>query len=396
MEYVKGKPYFFYTNSKIKNYNYLNKNQNCDILIIGGGINGCIANYYLSQKYNVVLVDKNRIGCSCTSCATSLLEYQLDNTSDELIKYMSKQEIINCYKLGLYSINKIENLLKKIGNKCYFYKRPTLIYSNSLLDKNYLLKEYNFRKNNGFLCNFIKKNNNFFNFDVNYGIFCKNGGAELDPYLFTKQLIENSKNQKNIFENTYIKNIKKINNLFHCSTNFNEKIICKNVILSTGFDFDFIPNNLVTRYTSYSIVTNPLKNLIWKDKTLIQDCKKPYHYLRFLPDNRLIFGGEDTLLKNNIDETLAMKKYKKLYNDLIKMFPNYKNKIKVEYCFCGAFGSTKNNLGLIGKDKNGIINFISTGANGIINAMRGIELVENILENKYDYFENLFSPLRKY
>lgn len=87
MEYVKGKPYFTDCKSRIKQYPYLNDDKYCDILIIGGGIDGAIANYYLSQKYDVVLVDKGRLGFGCTSCATALLEYQLDDFASDLKPY---------------------------------------------------------------------------------------------------------------------------------------------------------------------------------------------------------------------------------------------------------------------------------------------------------------------
>ena len=77
-------------------------------LIIGGGICGAIANYYLSPFYNVTLVDKSRFGSGCTSCATVLLEYQLDDYAENLSKIMSEDEIINVYRKGLESINQIE------------------------------------------------------------------------------------------------------------------------------------------------------------------------------------------------------------------------------------------------------------------------------------------------
>ena len=38
MEYIKGKPYFYYATKKIKQYQYLNKDINCEILIVGGGM----------------------------------------------------------------------------------------------------------------------------------------------------------------------------------------------------------------------------------------------------------------------------------------------------------------------------------------------------------------------
>ena len=62
MEYVKGQPYFCQVKDKIKQYSYSDKDIKCDILIIGGGIDGAILNYYLSKKYNVVLVDMARFG----------------------------------------------------------------------------------------------------------------------------------------------------------------------------------------------------------------------------------------------------------------------------------------------------------------------------------------------
>lgn len=395
MKYVCGINFFANINEKLKNYPYLNKNIDCDILIIGGGINGAIANYFLSKEYDVVLVDKSRIGCCCTSMATALLEYQLDEYSFDL-KSLDEEKIKKCYNLGLKSIKKLQKFMKLHGNYCNFSKRPSLIYSNKKKDKKDLYEEYLFRKSHGFPCYFIDENNNPFNFYVSAGIFCKNGGAELDPYLFTKQLIENSKNQENIFENTEILDIKKENNKFFCKTTFGEQIICNHVIVATGFDFKFVKHSdLCERTTSYTIVTNPLTDLVWKDRTLIQDVISPYHYMRLLPDDRIIFGGQDTNMKKEIDTKKAEKMYQKLFKTLVEMFPDYADEIQIDYKFCGAFASTENNIGLIGKDEDGIINFISCGANGITNAMIGIEVIQDILKNKPNPYLDIFSPLRK-
>lgn len=86
MEYVKGKPYFCDCKEKIKQYRYLDRDFHCDILIVGGGIDGVIANFYLAPNFDVALVDKGRIGFACTACATALLEYQLDDYAADLKK----------------------------------------------------------------------------------------------------------------------------------------------------------------------------------------------------------------------------------------------------------------------------------------------------------------------
>jgi len=57
--------------NKIKQYPYLNKDLYCDILIVGGGVDGAVLNYYLSKHFNVALVDASLLCRCCTSAATA-------------------------------------------------------------------------------------------------------------------------------------------------------------------------------------------------------------------------------------------------------------------------------------------------------------------------------------
>lgn len=396
MESIKGVPYFDKVKNQIKQYNYLNHDLGVDILIIGGGIDGAITNYYLSQNFNVALVDSKRFGMGCTSSATALLEYQLDDYATKLKKVMSEEDIVDIYNMGLYSLEKIEKFIKKYGNECMFQRRPTLLYSNNLLDFNDIEKEYEFRKNNGFLCDIIDEYNNPFEFKVKRGLYVENGGGEFNPYLFTKQLLENSKNQDLMYENTEVESIDFDGSVYTCRTKYGDYIKCKKIILATAFNFDLLEKkDYSERYVTYSIVTSPLeKNMIY-NYTLVQDTKKPYHYLRTLKENRLIFGGEDTKYNGKIDKEKAQEKYKKLEEDLNKIFPSIEGKYHIEHKFCGLFGSTDNNLGMIGEcEEKGIILNLSMGANGIINAMYGVEIIEDILRGKENKLAHLFSPKR--
>lgn len=396
MKYIKGTPYFCKTSENLRQYHYQDKDITTDILIVGGGICGAILNFYLSQKYDVTLIDKGRIGQNCTSIATAILEYQLDEFFQDLRQELTEQEIIEIYKTGQNSIKKIENFIKKYKNECNFAKRPSFLFSQNSCDYNKMKSEFLLRKKYNFDCEFFDRKTNPFPFPISCGIYDKNGGAELNPYLFCKQLIENSQNQDKIFENTSFDSFMQKDEKFIVNTCYNHKIYANKIIFCTGFDLDLFQEELLMqRFVTYSIVTNPQKNITWKNNATIHDNEQPYHYLRKLPDGRIIFGGEDVSFKKmNFSKEKCEKKYNKLLNSLKFLFPKSEN-LKIDYKFCGAFGTTKNNLGLIGEtDTNNIYLFLSCGANGIVNAMVGVDIVEQLFNHSAHPLAHLFSPMR--
>ncbi|MEG1751800.1 MAG: FAD-dependent oxidoreductase [Clostridia bacterium] len=397
-EYVKGKPYFINTQTKINAFPYLNENVICDVLIIGGGIDGAITNYFFSNAgINTILIDKNRFGYGNTSCATCLLEYQLDEHANNLTKFFTKKQLVEVYKIGLKSLEDIDKIINKIGNNCHYFKRDTLMFSQKEGDIDELKQEYDFRKENGFDVEFLHEGNNPFPFKIMAGILAKNGGAEFNPYLFTNQMIENSpKKFSRCYEHTEATILQKTADGIKVITQYGIQILAKKVILATGYNTKLLgKQKFCNKFISYTIVTQPLKNLPWQNSTLLQDNAMPYHYARISPDNRVIFGGEDVPFKNDtINLRTAQKKYNALEKTLCQLLQV--QKINIEYKFCGAFSATSNNLAVIGKttSPNIWVN-LGYGANGIIYSVFGAQLLLNIYYNKYNKFLKLFAPTRK-
>lgn len=282
------------------------------------------------------------------------------------------------------------------GNHCEFRKVPSLIYTTSAGGVKALKEEYEFRRKNDFKAQLFL-NESPFEFDMKAGLYCSDGGAEFNPYLFTKQMIEQSKNQDKMFEFTKIDDICEGKEIV-ATTNFGHKIHCKKIILATGFNFELMKKkNLCERVVSYTVVTKPIKDFEIYKNALLQDDVSPYHYIRLLPDKRIMIGGEDAPFKEKpISAKRAEKKYKALVKYIEELFPELRGRIKIECKFCGCFASTDNNLGLIGKTESpNVLYLISCGANGIINAMFGAELLEDIITGTENDMEELFSPLRE-
>ena len=364
---------------------------------MGGGIDGAILNFHLSQKHDVALVTKSRIGFGASSVATALLEWQLDDFCDDLKKELTNAQVCNIYNMGLSSIEKIEKFIKKHGNSCHFQKKSAFLFSNSIFQKKAVEKEHEFRKQNGFDSTLFTKQNNPYSFPIQAGIFSQNGGAEFNPYLFTKQMIDSSKNQNKIFENTEIIHVENTEEKIVATSAFGEKIYCDKIIYATGFDHTlYSQKSLCDLFVSYSIIISVPEDFSWFDFSLMQDNLSPYHYFRFIEKGLIIFGGEDTPYHGTISKTKAERKYKKLEKTFLALFPELGGKIQITHKFCGLFGQTKNNLGLIGRlEKENHLLFSSSGANGIINAFCGVEIIEDILSGKKHQFEDIFSPLRE-
>src|SRR5699024_725565 len=352
LQYVQGSPIFININKDKVQYPYLTKDIDTDVCIIGGGITGAITSYYFSREnINCVLLEKRRIAHLSTSITTSLLQYELDDNLSDLKEYTNLEDVIRSYNLGLIALDEIDKFIKEYGNNCNYKKRDTLLYTAKKDEINAMKIEYDYRKNNNFDVEYINEENNKFSFDLKAGILSKNGGAEIDPYKFTHEMLKVSQNNGlRVYENTEVIDLKYHKEYIEVITEFGNIVKAKKVIDATGYNTKlFTDRNFATKTTTFNIATKPIKNFNgWYEKVLIRDNSDPYNYLRTIFDNRIIIGGEDVdFIPDIFDENLANKKYDILENRLKSMFSNIKD-IEIDYKYCGTFASYLYYLGFIG------------------------------------------------
>ncbi|MEG1002666.1 MAG: FAD-dependent oxidoreductase [Clostridium sp.] len=396
LHYVQGKSIFTTINKVPKQYPYLTEDIETEVVVIGGGVTGAIVSYYMNQSgIDCTLIEKGRIAHGSTSITTSLLQYELDSNARELQQYTTLENVIHSYKLGIKALNEIDSFIKTYGNSCDYVKRDTLLYTNKEKESLELKEEYNIRKSAGFDVDFINEENNPLSFDIKGGVYSHNGGAELDPYKYTHHLLNISYNNGlKIYENTEVIKVNYLEDRVEVETEYNYKVKAKKVIIATGYDTDkFSFRKFGTKTVTYNIATNPLSSLDgWANKVLIRNNKDPYNYYRTTKDNRIIAGGEDIPFNPGIfNEEIAEEKYNKLLNNIKEMFPSISN-VQKEYCYCGAFASTNDNLGFIGPDSNNnnLWYCLGYGANGILFAILGGMMLCKLYKGERDEYLELF------
>lgn len=392
IQYVKGDCIFTRINQPAKQYEYLTEDIETDVIIVGGGVTGAILGYYFTKNnINTTILEKSRIAHGSTSITTSLLQYELDSNAAELKKYTSIDNIIKSYKLGIQALDEIENFINKYGNTCDFKRVDSLLYTGKDIEKGTIEQEYKFRKENGFPVEFIDKDNNPFSFNLKAGVLSKGGGALLDPYRYTHNLLKVSREKGlRVYENTEVIDVNFNDEGVTVETIYSHKVKGKIIIVATGYNTTlFTKRAFGIKTTTFNIATKPIKNLedIHK-KTCVRDNEDPYNYLRTTNDNRIIIGGEDiNFLPDISNEELCVRSYEKLEQRLKNSFPNLD--ISIEYRYCGAFASTQDNLGFLGKDpKNSKLWYgLGYGANGILFAILGGIMLSKLYLGEFD--ENL-------
>lgn len=396
LQNVHGTPIFTKNKNIKKQYEYLTEDLETDVVIVGGGVTGSIVGYYFS-KANIpsVILEKERIAHCSTSITTSLLQYELDSNAKDLLEYTSLDNVITSYKLGLKALDEIENFITTYGNKCKYEKKDTLLYTSKNDEIKQMQQEFEIRKNSGLDVKYISKEDNPFSIDIKAGIYGINGGAQLDPYEYTHQLLDVSCNMGlKVYENTEVMDIKYLEDGVEVITSYGYKVKGKKVIIATGYNTErFTKRNFGKKTVTYNIVTKPVKNFDgWFNRVLIRDNCDPYNYFRTTHDNRIIAGGEDEDFYNNIvNEKFAKQKYENLLVRIKSMFPNI-HSIESEYEYCGGFISSQDNLGFFGEDPNhkNLWYCLGYGANGILFAILGGMMLSKFYNGEVDENMKLF------
>lgn len=397
--YVKGDCLFIKENNVPAQFNYLTTNIECDVLVIGGGVTGALTGYYMAKKgIDTVIIEKARLGHCSTSITTSLLQYELDSNAKNLSEVLPQKDIVKAYELGAFALDQLKEIVDEIGNDFYYKSTDCLLYTSKNTEVKEVTEEYNFRKENGFDVELITEDNNPFEFDIKAGVLSKNGGAVLDPYLFTHSLIKKScELGMQVFENTEAVKITYEKDYVLVETTYGHVIKCKKVIAATGYNTElFTKRNFATKYTTFNIATKPIQNIDPAIQNVVfRDNCDPYHYFRTTHDNRIIIGGEDVRFEPDIDnDELCSKSYQKLQQLLGNLFKN--NQPEIEYKYCGAFATTTDNLGFIGPDTdhNNLWYCLGYGANGILFAVLGGHYLSKLYLGEHDPDSNLFKTDR--
>ena len=366
----------------------LEKNIDCDILIIGGGLAGisCAFNLKNSNK-NIVLIDKDEIGMGISSNTTGKLTYlqgltyhklEMVHGFDNALKYLNSQKD---------AIKMVKENIKKYNINCDLIESPSITFTNDETKIKKIKKEEDFFKKANIKYKTINKLDN--NYTCLYGIECKDN-AVFHPLKYI-QAITNIclKNNIKIYEHTKATSISKKDDYYLVKID-NNIIKANKVIVTTHYPFFVIPGLIPFKThisKSYLTATKIPKNL--KFNAIMEE--NPNITMRYHSDsnNYFIFGGYSHKLNKDFN-------YKQTLDKIKKELKN-KFKLNIEYQWEANDVMTSDYIPLIGQiNKNNPNLLIATGFNkwGMTNGVLSGKILSDIILGKENDYIDLFSPTR--
>ena len=397
MNLKSNEPFWLLKNGLVASYPSLKSNEECDVLIIGGGITGSlIAHQMVTEGYKTILIDKREICNGSTSATTSMLQYEIDVPLSELIEKIGKKGAVESYKACSDSIDKIEKLSKDIKSNSGFKRKKSLYYAENKKDVTWLKKEYKARKNAGFDVKWLEADKILkqFGFEKTFGGILSKQGASIDAFKFSHELFKlNVKEGLRVFDKTEMIKVEyfKGYNLITVDSGF--QIKAKKVIYCIGYESkNLIKENFVNLKSTYAVVSeidhDKFKNIT---NTLVWNTAKPYMYMRTTDDARLLIGGGDEdFYEAKKRDILLDKKEKEILKTLKKIKPGYH--FYTDFVWAGTFGETKDGLPYIGEHKNFKNSYfvLGFGGNGITFSVTGMEMASQFMKGKKHLLSRYF------
>jgi glycine/D-amino acid oxidase-like deaminating enzyme len=397
MDLRSGYPYWLIKNGLPFDYPKLEKEIKAEVIIMGGGISGALAGYYLANAgVDCAIVDARTIGLGSTCASTALLQYEIDVSLTELSNKIGTDKAVRSYRLCAESIGKLGGIAEKIGFADFEY-RKSLYYAANKKDTAFLQKEYAARKAMGLAVSYLDKAavNEQFGFSAP-GAILSELAAQTNAYAFTHALHQYSTTKGvRVFDRTVIRTIEHKNDTVKLVTNDGIELTAGKLIYANGYEaVNYVDKKIVQLHSTYAVIsehTTEAKQL-WKDNAVLWNTADPYLYVRTTSDGRILVGGRDEKFYDpRKRDRLLPKKEKALVKDFTTLFPSIA--FKPEFSWAGTFGATKDGLPFIGNYKKlpNSLFALGFGGNGITFSLIAAEILTDIITGRPNEDAALFS-----
>jgi len=332
----------------------------CDVVVIGGGITGCLAAARLaSARVRVTLVDAKQIGRGSTAASTALVMQEPDVDFRDLIARHGFARARRVWLQSRRSLRALTALLRRNRVHASLETVPSVYWTADREVASDLRHEITRRRRAGIPAEWLSAEalERISGIAGAAGILTR-GNAQLDPYRACLGIAAlASAAGARLFERSPVTRITGERTGVRVALEHAE-VRADWAVIATGYATPaFKP--LAGRFrmtTTYVITTARLsaseRREIGLGRVMLWDTDEPYHYARWTPDGRLMIGGEDEPRKHVRNRSAALERHaRSLTSHLASLYPALAH-VEPEYAWDGLFATTPDGLPYIGPHRH--------------------------------------------
>jgi glycine/D-amino acid oxidase-like deaminating enzyme len=259
----------------------LDKDVDCEVGIIGGGITGALVAFTLAKAgVAPALIDKRDIGSGSTCASTGLLQYEVDVPLQQLIKQVGLKKANRSYLLCQEAVKKLLAIARDNQIRCEMEARPSLFLARSRNEIAELQEEQRLRRRIGLEVDFWDTNQIAarYPFSRPAALFSENA-AQVDPHRLTQGLLTAAeKKSLRDFDRTAATHFQPNRKGIEVITDKGFKIMARRIVIAAGFEsHNYLTKQFGQLQSTFALISEPVPNLrSWHRRSLIWETGSPY------------------------------------------------------------------------------------------------------------------------
>lgn len=327
-----------------------------DVAIVGGGITGCACAYLLRQGgARVVLLDAARIGHGSTAASTALLMQEPDVDFVGLSERYGAATAARIWRTGRQAVRDLIDTLWRIGLRPPPRRLPSVYFSQDAEDApdlhRELIQRHRARIEGRWLSSRALERMTGIH---GAGGILVPGNAEIDPFRACQRLaLAAAARGANLFAHSRVRRITPSRHEVTLELEHG-RVVADRVVIATGYATpEFLSLQARFRMMNTYVIATPRLSRGVRDRmglrdVMLWDTNRPYHYARWTPDRRLLFGGRDRpRVKGERRERVLERSARELASDLGQLYPALRD-VTPEYAWEGLFAVTPDGLPYVG------------------------------------------------
>lgn len=327
-----------------------------EVAIVGGGMTGAmIAEAFTRHGVRTAVIEKARIGMGSTVASTALLLQEPDYDLETLARKYGVRAARRIWRLSQQAARDFIDTIERLKIRCDLSERDSIYYTLDEGRARLLQRELRQRHKADLGGTWLDAGALRRATGIHgAGAIRTSGNALLDPLKACAGLIAAaSRRGAAIFEGSNVHRIRETADGVRLYTP-RGTVDARQVVIATGYAtryFRPLAGRFKLRHT-YVLATNRFgifaRRRVGLGKLMLWDTERPYHYVRWTPDHRLMLGGEDHPVKPGANRrhqfaeaTRALREY------FEKMYPAIAD-VGIDTAWEGLFAMTPDSLPYIG------------------------------------------------